>query len=303
LVTLDVVPVDDVVSEGESSTVDVTLANKTCDPLTDASLTLRAPAGWTVQPASADVGDVEAQGQTTATFIVQAPDDAASDDPIATAELTAHASYDARGTVPDSAAATGALSVAQTVQPPFRTFRSTEAYWGQAGDRFAIYAGGRDMSGSVDQYGTIYRDAAAPPDARAEVTVTSQGDTGPWAKAGLVMRNDATGRSAGYVVVAVTPDNGFVLQWDADGNGYLDGGRSTLKAGSTQYPVRLRLERHGTAYTGSYRLESQDWQSIGTVTVPGGSPAQDVGMVASAVNALNPDTISQVEYDHFTLDP
>ncbi len=59
-------------------------------------------------------------------------------------------------------------------------------------------------------------------------------NTNAWAKAGVVLRNDATGTGAspGYAAVVATPGNGVAFQWDANGNGYLDsfGGASGVTA-------------------------------------------------------------------------
>lgn len=299
LITLEMTTPQKVVTAGAPATVEAKLTNNSCDPISNVVISLDLPDGWTTDQPDAEAGDLAARSSTTATFTIQTPN--SDTDPITNVTMTGRADYHATGRLPDTTTADFALSVANPVQPPYQTYKSTEAYFGQAGDRFAIHSGGVDMSGSRDEYGTIYLDGAAGPNTMATTKVLSQGNTGEWAKAGIVMRNDLTGRSPGYVIVAVTPGHGFILQWDADGNGYLDGGGSTIATGTSTYPAWLRLQRDGGLYTARYSTDGDTWHTIGSVTVPKGAQTQDVGLFASAVNAVKPGTISAVEYDHFTV--
>jgi hypothetical protein len=179
----------------------------------------------------------------------------------------------------------GATSVlGQPVLAPYRTFSSVTpaAVFGQSGTELAVYGGGADVWGSVDQYSTIYLAGALPDGSTTTVTVTSQDRTDAWAKAGIMVRNDITGAgtSPGYLTFSVTPGHGFALQWDADGDGTVDSNVQT--DGSTVYPCRLKLVRSGTTYTASYSTDGSTWTTVGSATVASAASTQDIGAFMTA---------------------
>lgn len=129
--------------------------------------------------------------------------------------------------------------------------------------------------------------------------MTSQDATGPWARAGLVVRNRLTAPSSpgapdalGFLNLSVTPANGVVLSYDANGDGALDTYRRIT---GVTAPVLLRLTRgkDGAAagtYTGSCSTDDgATWRDIATVTVPGAAARQDTGLHQSAANSATGD--------------
>ena len=168
----------------------------------------------------------------------------------------------------------------EPVEPPLRTFASTEAHFGARGDRLAVIAGGADLWTGVDEYGALFLDGAAGPDAVAVVRLVSQDPTDPNARAGLAMRNDLTGagRAGGYVLLVAKPQNGFLLLWDADGSGTVE---SVARSGpaATPSPAWLRLARDGSTFTGAWSVDGVAWTTVGAATVPSAAAAQDVGVV------------------------
>ena len=185
------------------------------------------------------------------------------------------------------------------VKPPWKTFASTAAQFFQFGEsEFVIDANGADTWTDVDQYGAIYQDDAVNDRFVATVKVNSQENTNEWAKAGIMVKNDMTqaGASTGYVTVAVTPRNNFILQWDGDANGFLEGNSS---AGSTTYPVWLRLERQGTTFTGSYSTDGTAWHVIGSTEIDSAAATQDIGMFSTSHAS---GQTGRVEYEGFALD-
>lgn len=149
-----------------------------------------------------------------------------------------------------------------------------------------------------DEYGSIYRSEAVTTRATVTTRISAQEDTGPDAKAGVMIRNDIeeSGDSPGYVVCAVSPEEGFLMQWDADGDGYLD---TTRRAADTTYPCRLRVRRDGNEFTGAYSTDGESWTDIDSVTLPEASDAQDAGMFATSGD-LN--ATSRVEFEDFTIE-
>ena len=70
----------------------------------------------------------------------------------------------------------------------------------------------------------------------------------------------------GYCIVAVTPGNGFVFQYDSSGTvGQLE---SISQAGSTVYPCWLRLKRSGNQFSAYYAGSDKNWKQIGGAIVP-----------------------------------
>lgn len=274
---------------GSPLTVTTDTVNAGTTSVRDVSVQLDTPAGWSATPqTSATLRSLAAGHNARVTWTVTAAPPA---DPMSTADITGQASFIAphgtRGTV----AAVGTLTLTSPVQAPYQTTASTTAYFGQAGARFTIDADGADIfnngAGALDdQYGAIYQPGGAGPSSTATVRVDAQADTDPWAKAGLVMRNDLTqpSQATGYVALVVTPGNGVSLQWDSDGDGVLDQ-YTQVGVGTLVAPIWLKLTRSGTTFTGYYSPDGTTWTSVGSTTVTSAAATQDVGMIATAHSA------------------
>ncbi|OLF10758.1 FAD-dependent oxidoreductase [Actinophytocola xanthii] len=263
---------------GQPSPVSATLRNEEGVQVTGVSVALSAPSGWSLTPAGPQTRPALAAGESfTATWTVTAAAPPVLLDP---ATLSARAAYSAGGPVSVDASTT--VTVAEPVAAPLVTASSTTAVFGQRGTELAVRATGRDLWTGVDEYGAILRPDAAGTATVAEVTLLSQDATDPNARAGLVMRDDlrAPGRSAGYVALVAKPANGFLLLWDADGDGTLDS-VSRLELTPTPFPTRLRLARSGTRFTGSVLLDGT-WRQVGTATLGSAAPTQDVGVLCCA---------------------
>lgn len=178
-------------------------------------------------------------------------------------------------------AGTATFSNLAITTPPFTGYANIPAALDQHQSQFAITGTGADVWGGSpqhdDQYGAIYQAAAAGSAAVITAHVDSQSNTNPWAKAGIMLRNSiaGAGSSAGYAIVAVTPGNGVVLEWDSNGDGYLDSEARTVGVAA---PVWLRLARSGTSVTAYYSTNGTSWNQIGTAPLSGSSGTEDVGM-------------------------
>ena len=128
--------------------------------------------------------------------------------------------------------------------------------------------------------------------------IDSQANTSVWAKSGIMVRNDITqaGKSPGYLALVETPGNGYLLDWDSDGDGQLDSQDST---GTATYPSWLKLVRTGTSYSGYYSTDDSTWNLVGTIDLPTAAPTQDVGLTATSHAA---GTTGETDFDSFTTD-
>ncbi|WP_205710847.1 right-handed parallel beta-helix repeat-containing protein [Isoptericola sp. BMS4] len=160
------------------------------------------------------------------------------------------------------------------------------SYAAQVGDSLGLAAAGADVWGGGgqmdDEYAGIYRPGGLTDGGSVTVRVDSLNDADPWAKSGVMVRDDisASGESSGYAVLAVTGGHGVALQWDGDGDGYLDQARTADV--DTFRPVWVRLTRSGGELSGSYSYDGVNFSAVGgPVTLPSVTP-QDAGVFATS---------------------
>lgn len=178
----------------------------------------------------------------------------------------------------------GTLWVAGPLETGVKTVTTNTAVFGQLGDRVAIDGAGQDLWRATAEFGALYREGALAAGGQLTVRVDAQAVTGPWARAGLVVRDRLdTAGAPGFLNLAVTPANGVVLSYDANGDGTLDTYRRIT---GVKAPVHLRLTRTGaTSYTGELSTDGgTTWRTVATVTVPRAAPAQDAGLFMTAAH-------------------
>jgi alpha-galactosidase len=284
-VDLGLAGLSDDIAVGAPTTATVTVADEGRRPLVGGHVRLQAPAGWTVQPSTLTVAEL-APGKTVRIPVrVTAPPTAR---PLPEDTVSAALEYAGPS---GSAAATSFVQTLHRPTPvaaPYRTFaavdKSTDPRYGRLGDAFAIIAAGADVSGSNNQYGTIYQKSALSTSGSVTTQVTAQQVLNSGMKSGLMVRRDVTqaNTSPGYVTLEVTPSNRVQMQWDTDGNGQLDASASSSLTGST--PIWLRLTRDGTTFTGAYSTDGSTWKTVSSATVPTATGAEDAGMFTSSHN-------------------
>ena len=280
---------------GQPFTATETFTNYGTAPVLNVTMGLTAPTGYSAKATSATRFPVVHGGQTVhTTYTVDSPPTTL----FATATFTTTDSFtqlDGRRT---SATESHPLTTHTQLQPPYQSYSSTTGLYAQSGSRLGIAGQGADIWGSVNEYSSIYLPKAEQDGTVATVEVNAQQNTAPWAKAGIIVRNDVTGAntSPGYVLLAETPGNGYILDWDANGDGQLD-----TQSGGTQtatYPSWLKLVRSGTTYTGYYSTDDVHWILVGTASVPTAAATQDVGVAMTSHSA---DVTGEVDFDHFTV--
>jgi alpha galactosidase A-like protein/alpha galactosidase C-like protein/alpha-galactosidase-like protein len=284
-------------SDSTKRTVTAVLSDNGSRPVTDAGLTLTGPAGAKITTTSAQhVSTLKAGTALRATFSVTLTP---SDELFASSAFQGAATYRYRSGAAQQLAAGDTLTVNHPVTAPYSTYSSTTASFSQSGTRLGIRAQGADLYNPVDEYGAVYLPGAEHDGSTTTVKIDSQADTSVWAKAGIMVRNDITkaGASPGYLALVETPGNGYLLDWDSNGDGQLD---SQDSAGTATYPSWLKLVRNGTTYSGYYSTDDSTWHLVGTVTVPTAAATQDVGLTATSHAA---GTTGEVDFDNFTTTP
>ncbi|GHH74559.1 hypothetical protein GCM10018793_16070 [Streptomyces sulfonofaciens] len=180
----------------------------------------------------------------------------------------------------------GTLHEAGPLGTGWRTVSTNAAVFGQLGERYAIEGAGADLWKGTGEFGALYREGVLADGVSLVLAVDSQAATGPWARAGIIVRNSlATAGSAGFLNLAVTPAGGVVLSYDSTGDGTLDAYRRLT---GVVAPVVLRLTRTGASCTGACSADGgATWRTLATVTPPGAGAAQDAGIFMTAANGGN----------------
>jgi hypothetical protein len=296
--TADVRIGPDKVTVRPGTPVQVTTTVTATTRVTHVRTALRPPTGWTAVPdGQAVVPVLEAGASTSVKWTLTAPADTAWDTREVRAETTFHTAGRTER-VSDGIDAT-VVPTPNGVRAPYLTHATTDGQYAQNGEQFAIWAGGRDLSGWVDEKAAVYRHGVLGPAGTVTARVVSQQGSGPSAKAGLVVANDLTApEKGGYAVLTMSAQNGLEFMTDSDGDGRLD---TWAGGGSSYHPAWLRLTRSGTAYTAYASADGTTWQRVGEATVASASGTGDAGMAASAVNLNYPGQTTQAIFDHFDV--
>ena len=122
---------------------------------------------------------------------------------------------------------------------------------------WTVSGAGSDIGGTADQFHLASQNLAGDGSVVAEVT--SQQNTDPSAKAGVLLRA-GTAAGAAYAGVFATPGNGVVFQWRASANG----ATSSVTVPGVNVPVWVRLVRVGSGFSGYYSTDSSTWTQVGS---------------------------------------
>jgi len=149
---------------------------------------------------------------------------------------------------------------------------------------FTVNGGGSDIWGSSDQFNYVSQSLTG--NASIVARVTSQSDTDPWAKSGVMIKQ-STAAGSNYALLAVTPGNGINFQY---------GFNSSTSGGSYSFPNGwLKLTRSGSTITASSSSDGTTWTPVGATTMPMNDPVT-IGLFNCAHNAsaLNTATFDNV---------
>jgi outer membrane protein assembly factor BamB len=125
---------------------------------------------------------------------------------------------------------------------------------------WTIQAGGADIYGSADQFHYVWQILAANGSVSAHIT--SQTNTGPWAKAGVMLRS-TTDPGSPYFAAFITPGNGITVQYRRT-----QGGTTAKVATATgTVPTYLEVSRSGGTFSAYVSADGVTWTLIAGSTV------------------------------------
>ncbi len=142
-------------------------------------------------------------------------------------------------------------------------------------DTTTISGNGADIYGTSDQFN--FASTTMTGDGSAIAYVDSITNTDPWAKAGVMIRNDSTAASA-FAAVLVSPSNGITFEWRSTAGDVTNQEISSPAGGPTPAPVGLKLTRAANTFTAYYCTDGINWIQVG--------PSQSVPLNSSVLGGL-----------------
>ena len=138
---------------------------------------------------------------------------------------------------------------------------------------FTVDGSGADIWGTSDQFNYVSQPLTG--NASIVARVTSQSDTGPWAKAGVMIKQSTTSGTS-YALLAVTPGNGVQFEY-----GY----NASVGGESYSFPNGwLKLTRTGSTITAFSSADGSTWAPVGATTISLTDPVT-IGLFTTSHNA------------------
>ena len=157
--------------------------------------------------------------------------------------------------------------------------------------QYAVSGSGADIWNAHDEYHFAHREVSG--DGVITARLTSQENTDPWAKAGVMIR-ESLASDAAHAMVVGTPESGARLQHRAEaGSESEDMGLDD----SAESPVWLRLEREGSLLTGMISYDGQTWESEHSVTID----LPETVVVGLAVTSHDNTALSTATFEDVSL--
>jgi hypothetical protein len=187
---------------------------------------------------------------------------------------------------------------------------SDGSYDSTAWPAYTMKARGRDIWGSRDEFYflgkyPLQRGTAAT----ISVKVLSIDNTNPWAKAGVMIRENMTPYSK-YAGVFITPSQGVTFDWrDATNVDSQSRTKPSDSVGPIRAPVYVRIEKRATnAFVATYSRNGLTWYDVNAPTEGPVNPIITMGTVedpciyiGTALSSHNADVTCTASFDLFTL--
>jgi autotransporter-associated beta strand protein len=157
------------------------------------------------------------------------------------------------------------------------------------GATWTVAGGGSDIWNNADQFNFASESVTGDGTIVAQVdTITN---TDPWAKAGVMFRDDGSAGAA-FVDMVASAGQGVSFQWRDSA----DGGCNYVQIGGVNAPVWVKLVRSGDDFSGFYSSDGVTWTQCGGTQTISMDNAVLAGLAVTAHNnaALNTATFSDV---------
>jgi regulation of enolase protein 1 (concanavalin A-like superfamily) len=155
---------------------------------------------------------------------------------------------------------------------------------------FTVAGSGNDIWGTADGFRYVYRSLSG--DGQITARVTSQTNTDPWAKAGVMIRETLTAGSK-HAMTVITPTNGLSFQRRASTGGESVGTTTT----GISVPVWVRIVRQGSTFTSFRSSDGSSWTQVGSATISMGSNVY----VGLAVTSHNNSVLSTAAFTNVSV--
>ena len=156
--------------------------------------------------------------------------------------------------------------------------------------RYNLIASGNDIWENADSF--HFASKALAGDGQIVARVISVQYTDPWAKAGVMLRENLSPGSR-YVFLGFTGQGGSVLQ----SRSAADGNSASNDGPAGKPPGWLKLVRSADVFTGYVSADGTNWLAAGTVSVPMSKTAQ----AGLALTAHNNSVLNSTLFDAVTL--
>jgi hypothetical protein len=158
---------------------------------------------------------------------------------------------------------------------------------------WTVSGGGSDIWGTGDQFNFVYQNTTNNVIV-AEATAVE--NTDPWAKAGVMIRDDTTA-GALFANVVITPGEGVNFQW----RNSTDGECGYSQVTGVSAPTWVKLVRMNSEFTAYYSADGASWTLIGvpqTITMNSSSPLVGLCVTAHNDGFLNTSTFANVSLSY-----
>ena len=159
---------------------------------------------------------------------------------------------------------------------------------------WTIQGGGGDIWGTADSFHYVWQSLAS--DGSVSAQVSSQTNTDPWAKAGVMLRA-TTDPASPYYAVYLTPGNGLAVQYRATAGG---SAAQAAQITTAAPPLYLEVARVGSSFSAYTSTDGVTWTLVGasTINLPNLSGALLAGL---AVTSHNTGALSAAVFSAFTI--
>ena len=145
------------------------------------------------------------------------------------------------------------------------------------GDSLTVTGSGADIWGTADEFHFAWKHMTG--DFSIETRVDSLQNTNAWAKAGLMIRADATDAASIQASIFVSPSKGLAYQR----RGSRGGAMLSIAGPALTAPIWLRMMRQGNIITSSYRKNLTDaWTPLAMQTLAALASPVDVGLAVTS---------------------